>query len=474
MFLTLPRHEVQAVLGIGMPYGGKCLYDLSAERDKLVKREDSFGLRISTEIALVGIALISLVESVVRIPLSLLGSLLFAGGVKWFDGLGISILTIIFSVYSLFINLFVKNLSNYLVHLDINLRSIESESFLYQACETGNYDLAKTLLDRKVDPHKVHQTGITTTLIPRLEGQTHLEKLFPLNAYEDQFFKLKILSHWLGLHGSATLHDHEFSLEGAPSRWMFHTIGESFECFLTDNSFPNQSMTYENAVILQRALFSAYTEHSYENISKNIQNKKLTFVSTGWKQHGICLCFCDGYMAISNRGDGGRQTSTLNVSKIDRSLVTPEVVEEILMHQTLDAEVGKKYFYETLPAKLSGSGKIEKDSLCADFCKIAPKSSKTGVCALASKQGAMRFAWAMLISNPPTEASLKRTKQEMKLFTDWASCNYFKQYRDQFTDLIPKDSILKEAKVKSDKKHWRYNLYKYTLCLPSIITQRLS
>ena len=141
-------------------------------------------------------------------------------------------------------DLFVENLSDYLVHFDLNLRSLEYDSFLCQACETGNYDLAKTLLKRKTDPHTVNSIGTPTALLPRLEGQQHLEKLFPLNDYEKQFLKLKTLSHWLGLRGNLSLHDHEFTLEGfPPSRWMFYSIYESFDRFWSMNHFPNQSLT---------------------------------------------------------------------------------------------------------------------------------------------------------------------------------------------------------------------------------------
>ncbi|NGX60213.1 MAG: hypothetical protein KR126chlam3_01382, partial [Chlamydiae bacterium] len=426
MFLTIPRHEVLAHQGIRMPYCGRLFYDLCAYRDREVNKSNSLFTRITCELAYVGLAVISLIEAIVRIPLAYIGAIFSSNRSNWHSGANTAILTTFYCLCSIVCNLFVKNIKDTVIQFDCSLRAPLANQFLFQACEEGEYDLAKQFLDEgKVDPHIVDENQrVSTALVPYLMGHMRLQNLFQLNRFEQGYLEIKRLSHWLSLEGEIQLENHPLTLEGAPSHWFFESLAESLQRFTTWNAFEGLSLSQEKAKILQKALMKAYSVHSSEAIANRAAKGKLTFFSSGWHNHGICPVIYGNYLAIGNRGPVPSDSYTLEVFKIDPSLMTPEIVEEILMHQYLDAETGKNYFYHVLPAKLSRLGKPKKDKLCHSFREIAPKYQKRGICALAAKKAALRFAWAMLLEDPPSKKTLQRARLESKLFTDWAACEF--------------------------------------------------
>ena len=453
MFLTIPRHEILAHEGIRRAYSSKLFYDLCAYRDREAKNTNTLLHRVTCEMAYAGLALISLIEAIVRIPFVCIGIIFSSNRKYWIEGVHTAILTTLFSLSALVYNLFVKRITEHLVQLECSLRFFSTDQLLFQACETGQYNVAKKLIEEsKANPHLVQKEQVSAALIPHLTGQEQLQDLFELNKYEKGYLELKRLSHWLGLDGKVELEGNPLKLQGAQSHWLFESLAESFQRFRTWDNFSKLDLTPTKADILQNALIKAYAEHSYDAIATRIRKRELTFVSSGWQDHAICLAFYGNYMAIGNRGY--EKTPTLEVFKVDPHHMTPEIIEEIFMHQHLDEKTGEKYFYHALPQKLSSKGKIEKDDICKRFSAIAPKIQKAENCALASKKAALRFAWAMLLEKPPSEQTLKRARLESKLYSDWVAVQYLEEadidkkypHMQEFSDIAHRKGCKKDGR----------------------------
>ncbi len=440
MYLTFERHHIIAQEGVSLPYAATGLYDLCAWRDKHV----DFSSRIITKLALIGLILVALVETVVRFPLALIG-LLFSQG-KWSKGFCYSILTTAYGFYGLLINLFSKKLSAPIINLDLKLRSFFLNQLLFEACQSGRRDLVKQILNKGADPHQIYLHGISAALIPRLLGYPQLNDLLPLNAFENKYLEVKRLSHWLSLKGKFQVESYKsINLEGCQPRVMFDVVLKSFKKFFECNS-QSLSLSKEKALKLEQALEFAYLEHSYEKIAERIRKGNLTFLGTGWDMHRICLCFSGDYIGIGNEGERPLGASTLKVCKINRSKVTPQLIEEIMTYEFLSSHKGKDYFYRTLIEKLEG----KTDDVSSAFEQIAPKAQTNGMCALSAKKAALRFAWAMLLYHQPNHATLQQAEFESKLFTDWSAVNNY--YSDPSIQSIHPDAL--EKVKKKDNRFW--------------------
>jgi len=132
-------------------------------------------------------------------------------------------------------------------------------------------------------------------------------------------------------------------------------------------------------------------------------------------------------MAICNQGEGTATHPRIDVFKIDPSLVSTKIIEEISENNDINAASGQKYFYSTLPKKLSKGQEIEKDSLCNSFLSIAPKSNTS--CSLSCIKAAIRFAWPLLLSGN-TKASTFRNETLYRL--DSSSISYQDFSREEF------------------------------------------
>lgn len=477
MYLTWPRYQILGQEGVSLSYTAKFFYDLCARRDEEAKKNDGPLLRISSEVAFAFLTVAALVETFV-LSFFAIGAL-FSKNEHRIAAYRCSLLIVIFGLYATITNLFAKNITSYLINFDILLRSDSATVFLFDACFFENIENAKALLDQGVDPHKKNPScGMSPAIAAYFSGNERLRQLMPLNDYEKEFVELKILSHWLNFKGHATLQGEKIHLEGMPnSRWMFIPFAHAFAAFQASKSGSSHFLlSNKQAEELQEALEIGSKENTNEYLAERIRKRKLTFISTGWKDHAICLAFHGNYMAIGNRGEGAKQYSTLSVFRIDPQRINSQIVEEILLHQiTTNPKVGQKYFYSTLPALLSNTGKAHTDSLCQAFQEIAPKVAQSGNCTLSSKKAALRFAWAMLLLEPPTwemlpqKEMLQRARLETKLFTNWSANYYFTQlqFKEKFHSLQPKETLLQEASDSAQKKSDRYKALKPLLQLPA-------
>jgi len=454
VFLIRDRYEILADTGVAVPYSGRLLYEISHMRDA---QSGLLGRAVSQTVFMTLVP-IALIECVVRGPFSVIATLFSQKSDQWLQGFNLCILTALYSSYAILLNLFVSRISPHLIEWDINIRSFQKNLFLFNACEAGKADLARRLLKKGADPHAIIQANTTSALVPRMMGQLNCETLFIPNEYEIEFSKLRILSQWLGLSGTVKLKGESIRLDASPSCWMFDELAEAFQRFRTDGDFLHLMLTQDCAETIQKALFNAYREKSLHVMAKDIRDGELTFVASGWDGHAICLAFYGDYMAISNRGEGSEEEGTLSVYKIDQKKITHKTLEKIYMYHRLPKKAGMKFFYKTLPQMLSLTGKIERDGICEAFQAIAPAPSKMGICALDSKIGALRFSWAMFLSDPPTADVFERGKQECKLFTNWAAakCLDGERFSDLLPNVKPQELLFAQARRRWDEKRANY------------------
>ncbi|GAG17126.1 unnamed protein product, partial [marine sediment metagenome] len=240
MFLIDSRHEIAAFTGGKYPCTTKRFYDLTAYRDK----NPTLSTLASTELSYIGMALFSLVETTIRIPITLISALFSMQNKQELEkAFEFSLRILAFSTYAIFLNLFVTNITSYLVSLDIWLRASNKEDLLSEACSVGHYQLAKNLLDKGANPHVILPANVTPALVPSLFGYQKLNSLFTFDNFEKDYFPLKEYSHWLSLTGKVQLHGTNLPLEGTPSRWLFDSLANAFERFCKTDDFDNLKLT---------------------------------------------------------------------------------------------------------------------------------------------------------------------------------------------------------------------------------------
>lgn len=457
MLLTTPRYELYALEGTQYAYSSRLFYDLCEHRDQVASGQSSRWDFFVCELGYIGTLCLAFVESVVRAPLALI-ALFSEKHRKLGGGVYTAILTSIYSLYAVFAHYFVDSMKESLVHFDIYFRPQLANSFLFQACEVGQRKLAQTLIrDLNANPHTVWEsTMLTPALLPHLLGHDKMSEDFQLDSFETGYIEWKRLAHWLSLKGEVKIAGKNLMLEGAPPFVFFESIAEALQRFRTSPQFSGVSLSQEKAELLQDALYNAYREKSYTKIAEQVQRGQLTFIPTGWKEHGICPVFIDGYLALCNRGNGTNRVNTIEVYKIDSSLVTEDIILEIFMQQEVDQSSALPYFYQTLPRKIGPGQKLVQDDFCKSFYQIAHKLQKTGTCSLKSKVGAMRFAWAMLLDEDDPER-LAKARDESKIFTDWAAVHYVEEARlrkqypenEQLMEQLMRQATIKLARLRS-------------------------
>lgn len=474
-YLIWPQHQILAASHKAeLPYSTRIFCKIKQCRD----RYDGFWMRVSSELGLVALTCASLIEGVVRLVFATIAVLFFPKEKKhWITAYEFTLITFMHCLTATAVNLFVSKITPTILKTDVCLRPDQRINMLFDACKHGHRGLTKILLDREVDPHMKFE-GVSATLRAHMNGHKNLHDILPLNSYEQKFLELKQLSHWLNIAGHVTVDGQTFDLEGTHSKWMFKALANALRDFQTQEEFKHTQLSQKSAQTLQEALLHAFYAHDPKQIAKRLLSKKLTFLDTGWKGHSICLCFYkgkngEGYMGAGNRGEGADFHTTIEIYKIDPSLISEDLVNEILMHRNLSKEEGIKYFYETLPAKLSKTKTAVQDELCNQILPISPKWAKSGNCALTSKKAVLRFAWALLLKKRVNAASLERAKYGTKVFTDYAGTSYCKTIcpKKKFQGIYFSDSsnnkinLAKFAKEKCTKKKGRYQ--KYTRLLNS-------
>ena len=271
--------------------------------------------------------------------------------------------------------------------------------------------------------------------------------------------RIKLLSHWLEITGDIALSGNQIPLEGARGlrNCMLPSVAHSFQAFMQCPGSSKLSLSKESAKTIQDALLFASTDNPQEMLEK-IRSGISCIIQTGWKNHAICLAFCGNYMAI---GDGMKkdqfsqffsgQPSDLQVFKIDRHLMTESHIHNMIFNSVLEIKKGLHYFYKTLPASLSQTGKPVQDALCIQFRNC--ESQTVGNCPLYSILAVIPFLWTMAQNSNPSAAKVRQARLESELFKNWAAARYARQYKDgaEFQNPQLVSAVAESRKHKEEK-----------------------
>ncbi len=303
----------------------------------------------------------------------------------------------------------------------VNVYDENKESPLFVACAKGSKAIAELLLARGAKPRTSEEAQYATGF--SLGGLDFAGCLEEENSRA--FLSAKILAHALDIRGDFTIAGRTLNLEWSYSPLMFLPLAESLEELRSTETFERFSLKEQQRQKLQDALLLAYSSSitSKERLEV-IQNSDIAFLSGGWTGHIITLAFFGEYMAVCNTGEGGieKGKKTIEVFKIARSRLDASLLDEIKAMKSASYEEGVDYFYNKLPGVLSPhENEIVKDENCLLYEELSPLQQTVSNCAFASKEAALRVAWAAIQNVEPSEKLINKWKLEGDAFRAFSS-----------------------------------------------------
>ncbi|MBS0652682.1 MAG: ankyrin repeat domain-containing protein [Verrucomicrobia bacterium] len=304
---------------------------------------------------------------------------------------------------------------------------------LLQACYNSNLPLVKMLVEAGARTNWRDSEGYTAKAIAVFKGwDKQIGAELPMDPFTSEFIRRKVLAHCNGIGSRSEIDKTLFSLEGAYSPYMHQMMQKQLQlyfqtaqCSLLDSQ--------KNAIL--KAFELSGPNIPAQDVVDRIQGWRLAIMQGGWKRHAIDLVFFGDYMAIGNRGEGIPEGyKTIEVVKIDRKLVTKDIIEEIRSQKNKDCAHASSYFYFDLPAKLAGAGMAAavKDDLCRKISEFAPKPIHQGTCTFAAAKAAAR-ASMMLLTMSQIEKSRYHSRawlcrQDSKMASMLGRLDALKQY----------------------------------------------
>ncbi len=313
--------------------------------------------------------------------------------------------------YEDIVEFFLSQKKSYPSHhsININARCYERKvTPLLVAAYGCHFSIMRKLLNAGARFYQRDVEGLTAKALTVFNVCDDVNGILPMDAYTEEFVHRKALAHCFGFGGESQIGRTTFPLDGACSPFMHKMIYNQLDAFF-QRSIGFLSPNDKKEILSAFALSDP--SRPVRLVAEDIQNRRLVVVQAGWSEHAIDLVFYQNYLAICNRGEGvPNNHSSLEVFKIDSSIVSPEIVNEILDQKFVKRESASSYFYFTLPLMLNDKGGLtrEKDSLCNAIERFSPKYSKKGTCTFAAAKAAMRVA-IMLVKMVPTRALNYRT-----------------------------------------------------------------
>lgn len=325
--------------------------------------------------------------------------------------------------------------------VDINLQDEREWTALHWASFRGDLPLVQHLIKRGADGYLLTGKGLSAAHLARScsdndSTRGELFELLPLSDYDERRISTDIIGQVFSCRGEVASDQDTFEVQGSYSLLMRRFLSRALTSF--------QRSTFSGALATQsyRDLKLAFTsscsgDFTFEERAEQVQQRELLFLSGGWLGHGVDVCFFDGYMAVCNRIRGLEGRSTIEVFKIDPSAMDAQILREIKIKSKGSSEEAIAYLYEELPRTLN-RGVIEQDKVAAEFKKIAPKPQKSGSCAFAAPESALRFALGMLLwkqqperlpskffgkmkRKPKLSKVLKKAHKESKIFNHFVT-----------------------------------------------------
>jgi ankyrin repeat protein len=292
---------------------------------------------------------------------------------------------------------------------------------LLEACYISNLPMIRMLMAAGARTDWKDYEGYTAKAIAVLKGwDKQIAPEIPMDPFTTEFIKRKVLAHCNGIGSRSEIDKTLFSLDGAYSPYMHQLMYKQLQQYF------QRSQTLSDGH--KRAILEGFQRSApnmpAQDVADQIQRNELVITQAGWDRHAIDLVFFGDYMAICNRGEGiPEDLTTIEVVKIDRKLVTKEIIEEIRSQRSKSCSEASAYFYFDLPAKLAGDGLfgVVKDELCKKISEFAPKPIKQGTCTYAAAKAASRCSMMLLTMSESDQSKYHShavtCKKESKLAT---------------------------------------------------------
>ena len=116
-------------------------------------------------------------------------------------------------------------------------------------------------------------------------------------------------------------------------------------------------------------------------ITSSIQNRDLTIIPAGWKEHAVVLVFYKDHLLICNRGQGAKDCSTKKF-RIRPDLLSVNQINRIIQEKGNSYEKAEKYLYKELPDSLGASTDEEDRKLEIGLSTGGQQSRQLLVCLL--------------------------------------------------------------------------------------------
>lgn len=302
--------------------------------------------------------------------------------------------------------------------VDIQTHSSKRWSPLLSATKEKWKEGCKLLLGKGANGDHVDKDGIRPALLALTKGFEKMQSLFPPENYDHAFVDFKLFSHALNLKNNFKSDGKTVPCGGFPvvfNPQLFEHFADAVRNFLKLDPLKEREDVQEVGEEIQSALEATYNADSNEQLKNRIQAGQLTFLATGWEKHGVFLCFVDGLLAISNRGQR-KDRETLSLFEIDPSLFTEEVLLTIRGNRSLSFEKGSDFLYKDLITRLNGKRVLHHSALLK-----LPKSQKGSNCGYKSPAGGLRFAWIHLLNKKGFEGDPIDVAKSFSTFADLES-----------------------------------------------------
>ena len=169
--------------------------------------------------------------------------------------------------------------------------------------------------------------------------------------------------------------------------------------------------------------FASARTHGFNPLSA-IQTGDLTVIPCGFSGHAIHLVFCNGYMAINNRGAGAPThyffaTETVKAFKIDPTLMTADILKKLKELKLGNEAEAVEYIYKTLPSLLSpeSNKRAVQDKVSRQLGTLSPKAQKIGNCAFAQSKTNARVGLALLKIKKDADGNGTLTSEDLQKAT---------------------------------------------------------
>ncbi len=306
---------------------------------------------------------------------------------------------------------------------------------LIQACYERNAPLINMLVNAGAQTDRPDSRGFTPkALLTFLELDEQIVSEIPMGPFTTEFMQRKDLAHYNGIEGTSKIGKTAFPLGSHYSNYMHQRMHKQLQQY-----FQQHRETYLN--LHKASILKAFEDAGWkvpdQYLADRIQNGHLVIIAAGWRDHAIDVVFFQNYMAICNRGERiPNDLKNIEVFKVERALVTKEIIAAIHGQYKRGCLHASTYFYFNLPAKLAGTGlnQVVQDDLCRKISEFGPKRIKNKTCTYGAAKAGL-LSCILLLEMTHCEKSMYDSvavfsKEASKMITTLGRINALEEYLD--------------------------------------------